>query len=236
MKDLTVVTFKWHGWRKDLYKPVHVEVLERMLKKHLTIPHRFVCVTDDPKGLRCETRPLWYEPDIQTMQGRPNSYRRLRLFAPEAKSMFGPRVLQMDLDCLIRGNIDHMITNDDFKIMHGKAAPYNGSMWLHRTGTKTSVWSQLTKYAPEQIRRHERVTGVRHYGSDQAWMSMKIPNAPVWANRDGAYHFTLINNQVPEDSKIIFFAGHLKPWSRGMAERCPQIYDAYRAEAQASFV
>jgi len=228
VSELTVVTFKWRGWRKDLYKPAHVMALKKMLKEHLTIPHEFVCVTDDPRGLECQTRPLWTEPEISTAPGRPNSYRRLRLFAPEARNMFGPKVLQMDLDCLIRGNIDHLITDDPFKIMYGKAAPYNGSMWLHKTGSKTYVWSEFSKHAPEQVRRYERVTGVRHYGSDQAWMSFKIPLAPTWKPEDGAYHFTLINNKVPEDARIIFFAGHLKPWSRGMAERCPEIYDAYR--------
>lgn len=227
--SLTVVVWKWIGWRGNMYTHDHVHAMQAMLKKHLTIPHRFVCVTDDTKGLRCETMPLWDYPNINTGTGRPNSYRRLRLFAPEARYMFGERVLSIDLDSVVLGNIDSLITEDNFKIMSGKAAPYNGSMFLHKTGTKLHLWETFNRHSPDVVRRHERITQVRHYGSDQAWMSYAEPGAPTWGEADGVYHFTLLmaGKDVPTDCRLLFFAGSNKPWSERARQLAPTAHAAY---------
>lgn len=230
---LTVVVWKWRGWRGDVYKAEHVLAMAHMVKQNLHMPHRFVCVTDDPTGLESiETMPIWNYPDINTGTGRPNCYRRLRLFAPEAASMFGERVLSLDLDAVILGDITHLITDDDFKIVKGKAAPYNGSMFLHKTGTRPHVWEKLNRHAPDVIARHERISGVRHYGSDQAWMSYQLPCAPVWTEAEGVYHFTLLNEGVPPNARLLFFAGGNKPWSERARQNAPEAFAAYRAAAQ----
>lgn len=234
MTELTIVTWKWVGWRGATYKAQHVLAMRWMLEQHLKIPHRFICVTDDARGLEdCETYPIWDYPIVNTGAGRPNCYRRLRVFSKEARSMFGPRLLSIDLDAVVMGDITHLITDDDFKIMQGKAAPYNGSMFLHRTGTLTHVWETFDKNSPDVVRRHERMTQVRHYGSDQAWMSYAIPGAPTWGEADGVYHFTLLN-QLPADTRLIFCAGGVKPWAPSMELKCPAIYTKYMEAIDAS--
>lgn len=225
---LTVVTWKWFGWREKLYRPRHVMVMEQMLKKHLHVPHRFVCVTDDPTGLTCETMPLWDYPNINTGVGRPNSYRRLRIFSREARSMFGPKVLSIDLDAVILGDITSLVTDDDLRLVAGKAAPYNGSMFLHNTGTRLQLWDEFNKNSPDVVVRHERKTQVRHYGSDQAWISFKCPGEPTWGAQDGVHHFTLLDGHVPTNCRLIFFAGGNKPWSGRVQAELPQAHSAYQ--------
>lgn len=233
MSELTVVCWKWNGWRKNMYDASHVNTLHRMVSENLHIPHRFVCVTDDPEGVRCETIPLWEQPhNIQTGVDRPNCWRRLKIFSPEAKEIFGERVLSIDLDVVVLGDLTPLITDDDFKAMKGKASPLNGSMFLHKTGTRTKVWEGLSRHAPDLISMHERKTDVRHYGSDQAWMSFKMPDAPVWTPEDGAYHFTLVGNELPENCRIMFFAGSNKPWSGRCKERLPEVAARYREVRQ----
>lgn len=228
--SLTVIVWKWNGWRPNLYTAAHVLTMKRMLDKHLTIPHRFVCVTDDAKGLdSIETMPIWDYPKIVTGARQPNCYRRLRVFSREARSMFGERVLSIDLDAVVLGNIDSLITDDDFKIMQGKAAPYNGSMFLHRTGTRLHVWDTLSKHTPDMVRRHERMSNVRHYGSDQAWMSFKLPGAPTWGAADGVHHFTLLTEGVPTSCRLLFCAGGAKPWSARVRDTAPEAYAAYQS-------
>jgi len=229
---LTVVTWKWRGWRGDsFYNHWHVNTLEYMFKQHLKIPHRFVCVTDDPQGVKCETIPLWEQPHgIHTGNGRPNCWRRIKVFSPEATELFGPTILSVDLDTIVLSDITPLVTDDDFKAMKGKAAPLNGSMFLHKTGTRTNVWTSLSRHAPDLLTLHERKTDIRHYGSDQAWMSFKLPDAPVWTEADGAYHFTLLDpkQDVPDDCRILFFAGANKPWHNRCKERTPRAHEAYR--------
>lgn len=227
---LTVVTWKWRGWRGDsFYNYKHVNALEKMIRDNLQVAHRFVCVTDDPTGVKCETIPLWEQPhDINTGTGRPNCWRRLKVFAPDASELFGERLLSVDLDTVILDDITSLITDDDFKAMKGKAAPLNGSMFLHKTGTRTNVWTSLNRHAPDLLTRHERKTDIRHYGSDQAWMSFKMPDAPVWTEADGAYHFTLLQEDAPPDCRILFFAGANKPWHARCKARTPRAHEIYR--------
>lgn len=227
---LTVVTWKWKGWRGDsFYNHWHVNTLEHMVRQNLKIPHRFVCVTDNPDGVKCETIPLWEQPHgINIGAGMPNCWRRLKIFSPDAHELFGERVLSLDLDTIILGDITSLVTDDDFKAMKGKAAPLNGSMFLHKTGTRTNVWTKLTRHAPDHLRLHERKTDIRHYGSDQAWMSYMMPDAPVWDTADGAYHFTLLESDVPDDCRILFFAGANKPWHARCEQRTPKAYEVYR--------
>ena len=225
---LTVVTWKWFGWRQNLYSPRHVVAMQQMLQKHLHIPHKFVCVTDDPTGLDCDTLPIWDYPNINTGTGRPNSYRRLRMFSDEARSMFGPKVLSIDLDAVILRDITSLVTDDDLRLVKGKAAPYNGSMILHSTGTRLELWNEFTKNSPDLVRTHERKSQVMHYGSDQAWISYKCPGEPTWGAEHGVHHYTLMtDNKVPDDARIIFCAGSVKPWSPGMQLRIPELYQEY---------
>jgi hypothetical protein len=227
---LTVVCWKWNGWR-PVYTAKHVNVLERMLQKNLRVPHRLVCVTDDPTGVRCETMPLWDFPKVETKEGRPNCYPRLRLFSDEAKEMFGERVLSIDLDCIIVDDITDLITDDDFKIVKGISAPYNGSMWLHTCGTRTHLWDDFDPASsPGEAAEQCTARGKRFYGSDQAWMSFKAPGEPTWGQDDGVYQFTTMPFTKPPkpNTRVVFFAGRSKPWDFSLKTACKRLFEIYR--------
>lgn len=74
----------------------YVRRLKMAVEQHLTVPHRFVCVTDRPKeGVECIKARFtsWWE--------------KLRLF-----ELFHGRVLFLDLDTAIVGSIDHVARYD----------------------------------------------------------------------------------------------------------------------------
>lgn len=76
----------------------YVRRLRRDVQRHLTIPHRFVVLTDQPiNGLtRIEAQfKGWWE--------------KLHIFKP---GLFNDRVLFLDLDTFIVGNIDHIARYD----------------------------------------------------------------------------------------------------------------------------
>ena len=99
---IDIVTFKWNqdGFRNK-YTAEHVNRLAEMVKRNTTLPYRFVCVTDDPKGIREDVHviKLWENPAPQygTLK-RPNCFARLKMFAEEAKAQFHERIVWMDLD------------------------------------------------------------------------------------------------------------------------------------------
>lgn len=89
--------------------PEYVAKLRAMVKRHLTLPHRFYCITDDAAsnypGVRC--KPAVY----------PGWWEKIRLFKPGQFQT--RRVLFLDLDTLIVDNIDHIASYDGhFATLH----------------------------------------------------------------------------------------------------------------------
>lgn len=77
------------------YKTEYVYKLKSMVERHLTVPFRFVCLTDRPEELSgIET---------VTIRGLPGWWAKLYLFN---SSWRDSRVLYFDLDTVICGNID----------------------------------------------------------------------------------------------------------------------------------
>lgn len=206
---LTVVCWLWQGWR-PIYTAEHVQALQRMVARHLHMPHRFVCITDrEVPGVEC--MPNWENPrGVGGNSTLPNCYRRLKLF-----DMPGDW-LSIDLDCVILDNITPLVERalqHDFMICEGKAAPYNGSMWFVRGGVNPHVWRDLTPdlVLEAKAQRFGKLKR-RPIGSDQVVMSYLLPNAPTWGAADGVYQYVSTRTCDMIGRKIVFFAGSAKPW------------------------
>jgi len=232
-EPLTIVCWLWSkggAWRPGMYEPKHVKALENMLWKHCTIPYRLVCVTDFPlDDFDCDTVPIWDSPITVENKRSPNCYRRLFLFGDEARQIFGEKVLSIDLDVIINGNIDSLITDDSFKALKGSVSFYNGSLWQVKPGKFNSVWSELNEDRLLQAQRtkiYDEDCGYYRsmYGSDQVWMSHTMGlGHPVWTEKDGVYQFLKHRQRVHDDAKMVFFAGQVKPWTSHFSE----IYNQY---------
>lgn len=103
--DRIVLCMKWG----TLFPAAYVNVLYAAVQAHLSSPFRFVCLTDDPRGLRpgIVTSGI---PDIGLTPAQiaaPGVWRKLALFHPDLRSLgLGSRVLFIDLDMMILGNLD----------------------------------------------------------------------------------------------------------------------------------
>lgn len=234
---ISVVCWKWTpraGYRST-FGPQAVNILQRMVARHYPDPHRFICVTDDGRGLEggVTVVPLW--PDFASVQNpggahQPSCYRRLKAFSDEARDWFGERFVSVDLDTVIVGDLRPLWNRPDDFVIWGETNPrsfYNGSMWLMTAGARRQVYDEFDPAtSPREAHQHGR------FGSDQGWISHKLgPGEAMWGREDGIYSFRVHLNSgstpLPPAARMVMFHGAVDPWSP-RAQALPWVQEHYR--------
>ena len=167
----------------------------------------------------------------------PNTcFVRLFTFAPAAKDILGERVLRIDLDTIVVGNLDSLVRRNDDLVMwrnptrwwmeqHRELANkeaygfWCGSLLLHTTGTMPYLFSQFDPKKPGAI-------------DDDHYLSKVMgPHCAYWDQEDGVYRYITndmwrlsgVVSTLPENAKIVFFPGTEKPWVPSVIARAPWI-------------
>lgn len=235
---LTIVTWRWKpppGYRST-FGPETVNVLRRMIDRHYPDPHRFLCVTDDPAGIDPEVEivPAWNDfahvPSPHHGHNKPSCYRRLRAFAPDIGTVFGPRFVSMDLDCVIVGDMRPVWNRPEPFVIWGhtnRRTAYNGSMMLLTAGARRQVWETFNpQTSPAKAR------AAANFGSDQAWISYCLgPKEKMWSTEDGVYSYSLdvlrYGGRLPLNARIVFMHGPHDPWDAEL-QRLAWVQEHYR--------
>ncbi len=229
---LTVVCFKWFDPRgryndRVLYTAEHVNSLKRMVRRHLSLPHRFVCITDDEQGLDPDIRPVPIDGRIVSAAG--NRYPKLMIFRTDAADWLGDRILMLDLDTVVVNTLDSLVSRDEDFVAwkdpnwdrNPKRGKFNSSMVLLRAGSHPEVWNSFEAAIGVTVN-----SGHVAY-SDQAWIWRALgENHPVWSAEDGVLSFKrnllrrkLITRKLdlrkptvlPPGARIVFFHGGIDP-------------------------
>jgi hypothetical protein len=231
-----IVLWKWNqpGFR-EAYTAEHVNEMIRMLKQHLNLPHRVICVTDDPVGVKCETFPLWDDfKDMKNPNGAhlPSCFRRLKLFDTETQAALGirkgERIVSLDLDALIVNRCDEVFGRKDRWVgwaVRGTYHPrvFNGSLWMFTAGDLENMWTGFDpKISPAHVLRNG------FYGSDQAWLSYKLAREPftmgwTWPHVVSYPREVRIQRCLDKRTMIIFFHGAAKPWHPHVQRESPWL-------------
>ena len=215
---LNIYTWKWkQPGGRTTYTAQHVNAWARMMTRHLTIPHRLICITDEPKDIQCETIPLpEWSPEVDNphwpaRKGVPQCYRRLGMYRRDAAVTYGDRFVSMDLDCIVTANIDHLFDHyDDFRMFRGTSGkrPYNGSMMQMTAGSRPQVFE---KFTPELAVKASSL----YIGSDQAWIAFALG----WLEKTwGVEHGVLPMgkkrgiHELPKNHCLLFTPDKIKPW------------------------
>lgn len=212
---LSIAVYFWHdGSSKNRYTADDVRLLQRMVKRHLSVPHEFVCITDRPELFRGDTEIRSVPIDWTThVPGR--LFVKLMTFGPHMRDRVGERVLVMDLDTIIVGNMDAIVDRSEDLVLWRnptripwenptvRGRPhYNTSVVLHRTGTLTDVWSRFCPSRPV----------VR---DDQWWVSAMLgADVPYWDASHGVYRLARedtpgsgVWGSLPDNARIVTFPG-----------------------------
>ncbi len=206
-----------------------------MVDKFYHGPYRFFCVTDDPSGLHPSVIPvpLWDDfSDLYPENGKAglSCYRRLRVFSSDAKDIFGDRLVSIDLDVVLTGDMSPLWDqNIDFAMCGAFTARsiYNGSMWMLKTGAREQVWRD---FDPVNVARLCAESGLR--GSDQAWISLCLGTGERrWTTEDGIYsygtHLYPNGGDLPSNARLVSFNGNKKPWHTGLRKKYDWIKNGW---------
>lgn len=231
---LTIVAMKWKRNTTGHiiphvidYGPDHVNRLYSSLKRNLTIPFRFVLISDDFSGLFAgiEKIQIW-----DTFSELGGCYRRLFLFSDNIRKYLGDRFVSIDLDCVITGNLDTIFSRkedfiiNEYPIEENNNAThqyYNGGLFMMTAGCRKQVWDIFSKKPLkiiEEIKeRNKDKARLELIGSDQAVLAHLLgPGEALFNKKDGVYDYRKLSRQgggkeLPDDAKIVLFPGKRDP-------------------------
>lgn len=173
---------------------LYVETLRSMVFRHLKTPHRFVCLTDDPRR-----HPLVQAEHIDLIAPeRPaGCWSKLQVFKP---GRFSGRVLYMDVDSVVVGPLDDLVQHKGavhLKDWGWERNVHAGGLWVWDAGEHDHVWERFTPDVP------------RKFPNDQEWLTTlgifpALPDGMVASYR---YH---CKKNPPAGARVIAMHGRPK--------------------------
>ena len=247
--SLTVACFYWIDpararQRSVALTPDDVRIWDSMVGRHLTVPHRRVCVTH-----RHDLIDFMETVDLDLAKHVPGLCTvKLAAHNPGSVAKEGDRVLLMDIDCVVTGHLDAIVERDEPFVgwknpnytEGGRRGFYQGSMQLFTVGATRFLYDDFDpKSTPSWLNR-------RFGGGEQCWISerlnMAYPEAgwqwdrPYWTEADGVYGAGRLMNgrmgegvqaELPQNARIVFTPGDRAPSQPEFQERHPWVKEHY---------
>ena len=190
MAVLTVVCVK----AKPAYGHRDVNRLKAMVDRNMTIPHRFICFTDDTGGVTCNTKKL--------PAGVGGWWAKLAMFRP---GILSGKILYIDLDTLITDSLDFV---DEYQ---GKFAILSDFYDPPHYGSGVMLWNEC----PTQVCTNWEHGRPIHPMGDQGWVEQQVKDADffqdLWPGKFVSYKVHCADG-VPQDAAMVCFHGDPKPW------------------------
>ena len=171
---INIVCLKWG----EKYGPEYVNRLFYAVQRHVTLPFKFWCFTDDDTGIdyRVKIAPLKFANQLESW------WNKIMLFSDDIPIPAGEHIFYIDLDTLIVDNIDDLLTDrvPDIIVLrdfyHGiaKTAGLVGSglmSWKH--GKYTNIWKKFIKDPSAAV------LSCRPHG-DQRWIENCLDSWYFW--------------------------------------------------------
>ena len=186
---VSIVCLKWG----NKYSSEYVNKLYAEVCKYVTIPHEFICFTENSSGVKAPTSQL---PDLKLT----GWWNKMWLFNPSLPVKY-ERIFYMDITTVILDNIDSILSNltDDFYIAENwwkTSGEYASGLMSWKKGNE-SLWEKFrtTKHRPG----HGDQGFIEHYRKDVTYFQDVFPDMFV------SYKAHYLKGQR---GKMIYFHGN----------------------------
>jgi hypothetical protein len=187
-----------------IYTPEWVAKLQRGAARHMTVPHRFVCLSDVP--VPCERIPL--------VDGWPGWWSKLEIFRV---GVFDDTVLYFDLDTVPVGSLDAIATYPHrFTMAHEYYRPTMlCSTAMAWRGDYSRIYDAFERDADALMHRYDKELPGGRIG-DQAFIEDQIGRADTFRDLFGersiaSYKVHECQDAPPADAAVVAFHGRPKP-------------------------
>jgi len=209
-----IVCMKWG----TLYGADYVNKLYGMVKRNITDDFRFVCLTDDPTGVRAEVECLEC-PTIDIPAPWNNTgWRKVTLWAASLNLMEGAWLF-LDLDVVVTGRLDDFFNykpEQNFVVMKNWTQPGtnigNTSVYRFTVGSHSHLLDSLVKDPQHQVET---------YRNEQTFVCKEINDFAFWPDEWCILFKTHCvpsfplrywkSPELPAHSKIVAFPGNPNP-------------------------
>ena len=213
MEPVNIICMKW-GTK---YGPDYVNKLYSMVRRHLSRPFRFVCLTDNGKGLdpAIESFPLI---QLDIPNGPERGWDKLTTFSNPLYDLKG-QALFLDLDVVIIDSIDCFFDFDaQFPIIKDwvkKNVTGNSSVYRFTVNAHADI---LENFRKNHVKIREEVRNEQEYLSQYVARHDKLAYWPKERCRSFKYHCNRKGlgswfhpPEPPPQAKIIIFHGKPNP-------------------------
>ncbi len=225
---LTVVCLKWG----TAFPAVHVNVLYQAVKRNLSIPFRFVCLTDDATGFAdgVESMPI-PDMDLPPERWRHGCWAKLSIFK---RGLFpgSDVVMYFDLDLIIQAPLEPFVERVRASGGLHITREWNPALWsLAPIAMRPDRGAQgaFMAFRPEDMHYvydnfvADQRKAYALAANDQVYLTRAVKNRQYWPHgwcvsfkRSCVwyYPFNLVFRKVvrPKNAKIVIFHGHPRPW------------------------
>ncbi len=179
---------------KRSYDATHVERLQKMVAEHVEQPYRFLCLTNEE--VPCESLPL--------IRNWPGWWSKIELFCPGLFRGERDRVLYLDLDVTVTGNLDDLANEPEPFIIcrdfQRLGLGLNSSVMAWDAGYADIIYTLFTEDVMERL------------NGDQNWIREVLPNATVFPRSWCISYKKSLGYKRPADMRVLIYHGDPKPW------------------------
>ena len=190
----------------EIYDHRYVNALAKSIKANITIDHELVCLTDDATGISNNVDRI-----IPLTNDYPTWWSKIELFKPNQFTT--KHVFYMDLDTLVVGNIDDIMSYD------GDFTGLRDFYSMHSLGSGIMAWNpSLTNNIYTEFVKKSRSIIVNYREGDQRWIDEHKPSLEwiqdIYPNKIVSFKKHCMKNNeinVPDSARIICFHGNPRP-------------------------
>ena len=209
-----VICMKWG----DKYSADYVNILFNMVSRNLSIPFRFVCFTDDPKGIN-EQVEVFDLPSLNLPNNIPErGWLKLTTFSKTLGDLEG-KALFLDLDLIITGSLDELFEIEgDFLIIKDfirKDVTGNSSVYRFEIGQHEDVIENFKNNFTDIKNKHRNEQEYLSAFMDKKNLLSYWPEDWCKSFKKHCIHKGLKQffypPELPENTRIVIFHGKPNP-------------------------